>query len=290
MLVTSQFVLINLPKTGSSFVRKVIKAIYAKRRWRWGADRFLKELMLPPLYAIGRGPDQHGTLQQVPQAYRHLPVVSVVRNPYDKLLSMFEFRWWVAHPFLPLADVKQMFPHFPDLKLDEFIEMIDAHSARTLGGANPHSLGRQTIQFVRFFFNEPERVLSRLSDDYVESGAFRQDMGPVMLLRQERLNAELADFLAGFGYSEDELEICRRHPRVNPTARGVIARDLLWTSEAYEYVAVKERYLLKMIENLGIVYEPPAAAKHGHANSDHSSGPQRSARAIRGNICCTCRR
>jgi hypothetical protein len=265
MLITSHFVVINLPKTGSSFVRAVIKKIYARRRWRWGRDRFLKELILPSVGGSRRERGQHGRLRQVPSAYRHLPLVSVVRNPYEKLLSMFEYSWWKEHPFLPMDELVRIFPHFPHLSLDEFVQMIDTAAERTLGGSNPNALGRQTIQFVRFFFHQPDQVLPRLTDFYVDAGEFRRDMGDVTFLRQERLNDDLADYLARFDFSADELALCRAHPRVNRT-RGVPNRNSLWTPTSVHYVDQKERLLLRMLESRGLSYAAPEAAAAARAS------------------------
>jgi hypothetical protein len=269
MLITSRFVVLNFPKTGSSFVREVLKTIHRRRRWRWGADRFLKELMLPRAFetdksnplGIGSRLDQHGTLRQTPERYRRLPVVSVARNPYARLLSMFEFKWWQTHPPLPREELQTFLPHFPDLSLDDFVTMSERIAARAVGGENPARLGRQTVQFVRFYFKDPQTVLSKISDDYVESGAFRADMGEVTFLRQHDLNHDLADYLQRHGYSAAEADLCRTYPRVNRTDGGVADRRTLWTPRAASYVATNERYLLGMLEQLGVGCAPPAGAR-----------------------------
>lgn len=257
MLITSQFVVINLPKTGSSFVRKVMKRIYARRRWRWRADHFLKELMLPRGGGRYPGVDQHGWASQVPEAYRHLPLLSVLRSPHERLLSVYEFRWWADHPFLPVAKLVQAFPRFPDLTLEEFMRMWDWEATERLGGTNPLGLGHQTVQFVNFFFRDPEWALRSLSDDYVESGAFRADMADVSFLRQERLSDELAAWLDRFGFSESEVELCRKHPLVNRAVGGIAERSALWTERALEAIATRERFLLRMMAQLGFHFEAP---------------------------------
>jgi hypothetical protein len=263
VLITSQFVLINLPKTGSSFVREVIKRIYARRRWRWRADRYLKELMLPRDGGRRSGLSQHGWVSQVPQGYRHLPLVSVIRNPYDRILSIYEYRWWADHPTLPAAQLAREFPRFPNLTLDDFIRMGDLEVAERLDGRNPLGLGRQTVQFVHFFFHDPERALRSLSDDYVESGAFRADMAPITFLRQERLRDELAAMLERFAFAASEVQLCKRLPSINRTLGGVADRHSLWTPHAVEAVATRERFLFRMLAQLGIDYEAPHLVEAG---------------------------
>lgn len=258
MLVTSQFVVLNLPKTGSSFVREVLKAIYNKRRWKWGADRMLKEFMLPRLGGGVPGVDQHGTFRQIPPRFKHLPVVAAVRNPYSKLLSAYEYRWWAQNPLLPKEELTRRFPHFPELSLDEFVEMWELTALRRLGGSNPLGLGRQTVQFFNFFFRDPPKALASLSDDYVETGAFRDDMAEVTFLKQEKLRDDLAAFLERFGFSPEELEICRRYRSVNKTKGGVSDRSTLWTPNALQSVETSERFMLRMLDHLGISYQPPS--------------------------------
>ena len=164
MLITSRFVVLNVPKSGSSFVREVIKTIYAKRQgrkreqhpalrfitarlpdWRPYGDvtarEFLKELYVPRIRLRTSGVDQHGLAIQIPPRFRHLPVVSVARNPYDKFLSDYEFRWWAKSPPLPLRQLVEAFPHYPDLSLDEFAELCRLTAAWIMPGGNPRGFG-----------------------------------------------------------------------------------------------------------------------------------------------------
>ena len=100
-----------------------------------------------------------------------------------------------------------------------------------------------------------------MSDDYVASGAFTQDMPDISFLRQERLNEELAAFLERFGFAPDEVALCRSHPRINETVGGVADRRTLWTPPALAYVRDKERHLLAMLRQLGLGYDQPIVAR-----------------------------
>ena len=278
MLVTSKFVLLNVPKSGSSFVREVIKAIYAGRSrkgpqflgWtgfqklippnrRTSPDLSLKELILPNIRLKGRPSDQHGTYSQVPREYRHLPVISVVRNPYEKLVSDFEFRWWSKYP--PLPDLQRTFPAFPEISFDEFLQLSDLIATYKMGGRNPLQIGNLTVEFVQFFFPDPKSVLNKISDDYICSSDFIKDMPCLWLLRQECLRDDLEATLSGFGFSEEELEICRRHPRVNETVARADDRAAYWTAPRVSRFNHRERFLLLMLQQLGFSYGPPASAR-----------------------------
>jgi hypothetical protein len=257
MLITSQFVVLNLPKTGSSFVRAVLKKIHLRRRLRLQRDAALVELMMPRQGSRVDGKDQHGTISQIPERYRHLPVMSVVRNPYDKLMSAYLYRWWTEHPPMPVDELRRALPTFPDLTLDQFVAMWGLAVRQRLGCSVEPEIGHQTLQFVRFFFRNPETAISRLSDEYVQAEAFKDEMGPVTLLRQEALRYEFAAFLGAFGYTVAETALCRRHQPVNVT-QGSAGGKAEWTPEALAYVSEKERHLLGMLRKLGISYDPPS--------------------------------
>lgn len=82
MLVTDSFVMLNYPKTGSSFARKVIKDLYARQPKSWFRRRWCKELILPNIRTCGAD-DQHGCYSQIPPQYRNREVMSIVRNPFE---------------------------------------------------------------------------------------------------------------------------------------------------------------------------------------------------------------
>lgn len=284
MLVTSQFVVLNVPKSGSSFVREVIKSIYKNRdrlhRKRTGmlrtaidrlrrhdvqAEHRLKELILPNIRLRGRPADQHGTYVQVPGRFRNRAVIAVIRNPYDKLVSDYEFRWWAKYPPVPRDQLRNIVPNFPDLSFEEYLRMSECTAAAKLKGRNPLELGNLTIEFVQFFFKNPPEALGRMSDSYVASGQFRRDMAEVIFLRQERLNEDLADVLGRHGFQEEELELCRSHPRVNETVSRDTDRASLWTPWSLHHVRTRERLLLLMLEKLGFHCAPPQPSVAGVA-------------------------
>lgn len=258
MLITARFVVLNLPKSGSSFVRAVLKSIHARRRGgpsRWRRRDGLRELMLPNIRLPGRARDQHGTVAQIPRRHRDRPIMSVVRDPHMKIVSEYRFRWWAIHPPLPPAALRTLFPAFPDLSFAEFLTLSDHIAAAKVGVDVADRLGNLTIEFVQFFFPDPAAALARMSDDYVASGAWRRDMAPVELLRQEDLNRALAGFLRRNGYGEDEVALCLAHRPVNVTAGDNDAQ--LWTAETLDRFRRRERHLFAMLDVLGFRYASP---------------------------------
>lgn len=275
MLITSRFVVINVPKSGSSFVRSVIKAVYSRRFRRhpirryihrlWTpslaakTDCFLRELILPNTRLPGRSRDQHGVAAQIPQKYRDRDVVSVIRNPYEKIVSEYRFRWWATFPLMPVERLQSLFPDFPDLSFDQFLGLSDHIADAKMAGQNEAAIGNMTVEFVQFFFRNPPDVLRRLSKAYVRSGDFRADMIDTHFLRQECLNDDLASFLSGHGFDAEDVQLCRDHDRVNVTVNDPVEHRV-WTRWALDHFTRTERHLLSMLDVLGFAYALPVVA------------------------------
>jgi hypothetical protein len=275
MLITSRFVVINVPKSGSSFVRSAIKAVYDRRFRRhpirryinklctWSpaaeTDFFLKELILPNTRLPGRPKDQHGVALQIPQKYRDRDIVSVIRNPYEKIVSEYRFRWWATFPPMPVDRLQALFPDFPDLSFDQFLGLSDHIADVKMAGQNEIAIGNMTVEFVQFFFRNPFNVLRRLSEEYVRSGDFRADMIDTHFLRQECLNDDLAGFLSDHGFDAEDVQLCRDHDRVNVTVNDA-AEHVAWTRWALDHFIRSERHLLSMLDTLGFTYALPVVA------------------------------
>ena len=158
---------------------------------------------------------------------------------------------------MPKETISPILPHYPDLSLDDFLRLSEETARAKRGGDNPGELGNLTIEFVQFFFRDPLAAMRAMSDDYVASGAFKRDMAEVRFLRQERLNGDLAEFLADFGFAPDEVRYCRDHARVNETTRSPDRPRTSWTPNGIDHVRTRERYLFAMLAQLGHCYEPP---------------------------------
>jgi hypothetical protein len=230
MLITDEFVMINFPKTGSSFARAVLKQIHRydtlpnriRRRVGLPNKPPLQELILPVIdrrYPPGlRG--QHGTYRQIPLEHRHKTIVSIIRNPFDRYVSLYLFGWWKRVLPAERSELEKAYPRFPDLTFVEYYDLAN-HVLRPnrLGGIQPKiELGLHTIQFIQFYFKEPERVLSEIDDDYIEQERYVQDMADVIFLRQRKLNQDLYQFLLNKGYPEADIRFIREAERVNTTS------------------------------------------------------------------------
>lgn len=248
MLITSDFVVINMPKTGSTFMRAVLKDIYRASRPR----SELQELMLPHRERPERGSDQHGAVRQIPREHAAKPIVSIARNPVDKLISAYEFRFWQERPPLGMRIAKQMFPHFPNLTFGEYLQMAERSHATRLEGGNPLGLGPQTITFMQMYFNKPVAELDYRARSYFFDGLYRKDMPPVRFLRFEALRTDLAAFLSDHGFEESELRPVFDTPKLNASKQRKDDPET-WRI-ATDFVQGQEQVLYRMLADHGITW------------------------------------
>lgn len=70
MILSRDFVFIHFPKTGGTFFRYLCEQ-YAPAEW---------EIRIM---------DDHPSVQEIPEAYQHLPVFGMIRNPFDWYVSWY---------------------------------------------------------------------------------------------------------------------------------------------------------------------------------------------------------
>jgi hypothetical protein len=98
MIITDKFVYIHMPKTGGTFVSTLLEKIHTARGdgiVRRRADEKPKFSLSslwsskPTFLILANQQDngdwnQHGTTAQIPAEHRHKPVLTTIRNPYDR--------------------------------------------------------------------------------------------------------------------------------------------------------------------------------------------------------------
>ncbi|MBN2147351.1 MAG: sulfotransferase family 2 domain-containing protein [Anaerolineales bacterium] len=260
MIITDQFVMLNFPKTGSSFVRQVLKNIHGYNHLPNRLRHALHleqpppmiELLLPVVEGTQtyktRGP--HGTYQQIPDEHRHKTIVSLVRNPYDRYISAYLYGFWKKKYSALFPDIIQEYPNFPNISFVEYYHLAHLH-ARTnkLKGISPKvDLGVNTIQFIQFYFPYPQTVLTRIDEDYITEKHYTDDMPTIRFLHQENLNQELHAFLANCGYPQQKIAFLRNAKRINVSQRGKnqqMRTDFI-TSDLAEQIYKRDRLLFDL--------------------------------------------
>jgi len=273
MLITDHFILINFPKTGSTFARQVICSLYRKKTsWRslpsrlsalFGNDGgcFYEELFLPKTefkQGFNSGMDQHGRYEQVPERFRGRPVLGIVREPVERNISFYEYAWWKKHTVAPMEEIKRAFPSFPDLDFDTYLDYQNFNTGyRDTGVTVGKDVGNQTVQFIQFFFKDPRQAFEKLDDDYIYSGAYKSDMPELTLLKTSTLNEELYGYLMNCDFDDEKLRFVLRKKPVRPeeTQRGSEQERVKYLSDGMvEQIRYRERYLLRICADHGIEF------------------------------------
>lgn len=286
MILTDDFVILNHPKTGSTFIRQVIKEIennrenvprrYKSTSRRWNVVRILSacrlrkikylELYHPRLLSKTKYVDQHGGASQVPFEYRGLPHAVAVRNPYDWYVSAYEFEWWKDNPQVEEAELNKKLSNFPDLSFKDYLEYKEIQVNEIISRNNISTkieIGYQAFEYVRTLFRNPKYVLENLCRDFVLSKEYREHLPNIELLRKESLNGDLYRFVVKYRYYEKESEGIIEREKIYPKGRGRREND--WedyydeeiTREVYE----RNEILFLILKDLGVEYRTMSDGK-----------------------------
>ena len=260
MILTDRFVYVHQPKTGGTFVTTVLEQIHGHRpeagvvarlrRWFAGGAAAGSSLV---------NINQHGTCDEIPRSHQGKPIVSTIRNPYDRYVSQYEFEWWKTHPeqFCDPALIKQRYPHFPELSFAEFVDISNSLFLKVKNEkfAPAESPGRNTLQFVLYFCRNPRELFPRIDAEYLASRRYRHDMYPVVFLHTDRLNQDLYEFLLNAGYERSQIDFILTQKKVFPQ-KAPKRQDRPWqsyyTPELKQVVRTKERLLFELFPEFDV--------------------------------------
>ncbi len=273
MILHSKFVMLHLPKTGSTFARMVIKKAIENKN---SNASFLKKIGMRldisspegydehfvPSFAGNRPKSEHGSYEQIPKEHRGKPIVTIIRDPYSAFLSRFEFRQRAKDLHFMNDRLSEKFPNFPDLTLEEYIDFnkFEIEMNYVERGLIPEGLkvGGLSLQFIRLFFKNPNEVLQNLSQEYLESDAYKKDIAPITFLRQSHLKEDLYQFLLEKGFKPDEISFIFDSPKANVSKSKGVDRSKIWTPKAIEYIQEYEKLYSRIMQDLSLEFETPS--------------------------------
>lgn len=263
MIITPHMVLLNYPRTGSTWARGVLRRLHgvegralartlAGTRLGWRGFHELTLSIDRTASALREGRrSQHGSWRQIPRWARSRPVVSVGRDPLVHLESAYHHGFWRDHPAAPVPSVREALPSFPELDLPGYVEYLDRFALPdVLQGAEPRAaIGVQTAQFLRFFHPRPQEALATLTDEDLDGEALVASLPRVRFLRTERLQQDLTQLLLEQGYGSRAVEQAMAQSDRNASARRSVDGPRL--AEALrERVAHRERLLVRLFPPL----------------------------------------
>src|SRR5687767_6163093 len=109
MILTPDFVYIHQPKTGGTFVSHVLSRVYGGRE-----GGFVDV-------------EKHAACSEVPEEHRGKPIISNLRNPYERYVSQYRFGWWRMHPdlYCGIEEMRELYPHYPEISFAEFVHLAN---------------------------------------------------------------------------------------------------------------------------------------------------------------------
>lgn len=248
MLIVKDFLLLNYPKTGTTFTRYLIKSMY---------DPNIKEFLgVNPMNPDSSRYSPHLSFSQIPADYLDLPVVSIYRDIFDRYISQYTFRWWETNSSTDFKIAAAKFnSDFPKLSFREYLEVLEhVEKPRILNSFNlPSSseIGLQTIQFIVFYTKNPaaclEDAVSKTNIDLIDY------MPKVHFLRQKNLRSDLIDFLSKFNKKESLVDQVNKIPDLNVSRGNIrVEFDEMWPPCLLNEYKIRERILVKYIHDIGL--------------------------------------
>jgi hypothetical protein len=244
MLITDEFVFLHLPRAGGTFVYDVVRKFFPSAR------------------EIG----YHFPRELLPREYLHLPILGIVRNPWQFYVSWYEhvrprgsgsimFSWLSDNGKLGFAETTRnaLDLGVNDERLDVLIEMLPEHV--DYSRRNIPNITRDSMQKVRgtgvgyytFRFNQ----LFGKADD-------------VFFCRLESLREDLVAFFHGIGTATDELcDYVLSLDKKNTSEHA--PESTYYTSDLAELVRIRERQL---VERFGFTFEGRALERSAAARGE----------------------
>jgi hypothetical protein len=230
MIITDRFVYIHMPKTGGTFVEAALQRLYSSQRQRGFRRLGLKarrEVYIDTSLERDRRKlgvhDQHQTVREIPAAYRDRPIALTVRNPFDHLVSYYEFKWWKTHPgdTFDESRIRSRYAHYPEISFEEYVRAC--YDWHLIGFPEPLTrrleaagIGLLTYHYIQFLSpSQPDLVLDDPHSFFLGAGSVRTPL-ELRFLRQESLNRELYDFLRSVGHTPDSVRFILEMGRVLP--------------------------------------------------------------------------
>ncbi len=231
MIATEDFIFIHAPKTGGTFVTKVLNELYSDN---------LKEIA-----------HKHAYAKEIPKEYRDLERLLVLREPLKWYESHYLYGWWRRYP--------QTFPGFKEENIEnlsflDFIKLWNKHWADEVKNFEKEDLrfGKLSYVTILYIFENPDTILKDILQNGVENFWDRfQIPDNITILKTSNLNEGLFRFLSKFMPKEKIAPIKKlKRIRPNDDPRGEKEIKIEINDKIVEYISFKEPILKELLERL----------------------------------------
>lgn len=263
MIITDKFVMLNFPKTGSTFVRKVLKQIHSEKEsqgykkliqiLKFKKDLYFNNLWLPNIrdntFRNGQL-DEHGIYIQIPNEHKNKRIVSIRRNLFERYISLYEYKDWQI-TWKEIPRIVNNFSNFPNLSFEEYmkINLEDNPFGYNKYVNKKLNIGLSSAQFILFYFKEPFKTLQKINEHYINSNQYINDIADVHFLDQKKLNWELYNFLLKMGYRKSKIEFILTSEKVNISTPSNKSINDYYSQDLINLVKKKDYLLFKIFNN-----------------------------------------
>jgi len=200
MIITRDFVILNFPKTGSTYIRTCIKSLYKKNSTfnkLFYKSKVHEDLQFPKIYGNTKDTyiDQHGVFSQIPKIHQQKPIISIVRNPLARVVSSYHYAWWKTNHLYDFDTIKNKYPSYPELDLLTFTKFLNDSELAPYNLLKPFAevLGYNTRLFLIFYCSSPEDSARKLLTGNYK---LRDVIEPnITFLKQEQLTQDFTAFI-----------------------------------------------------------------------------------------------
>jgi hypothetical protein len=255
MIITDKFVYLHMPKTGGTFVEKVLGQLFSEESGLYIDTSTEQGRTLFPRA------DHHETFADIPEEHCSKKLLLSIRNPYDHYVSHYEFRWWrqQRNSIFDDSKVREIFPNYPELSFEEFLRAINNWHLRsfidpwTTELFETADIGFLTWENVRYVFPDPVAVIEKFRGS--EGGSYPSAMPDFCFISMDRLNQGLYDFLTSMGFEHERLDFILKMGRILPPEGG---RDeskswrAYYSPELRQFVRQKDRLVFSMFPDFDI--------------------------------------
>jgi hypothetical protein len=166
----------------------------------------------------------------------------------SRYLSDYRYGWWKKYPPGGTAEIRARYPKFPELSFEEFLDMSNEFGLRNrLRGIEPRiKLGQHTVQFIQFYFKEPEKALNTIDDEYIAQERYLDDMAEVTFLEQSNLRQDLKKFLLAIGRPASKLSFLDEMKDINTSTKTGSTRspkEAVFSKEAIRDILERDRLI-----------------------------------------------
>ena len=269
MIITDNFIFINFPKTGSTFAREVLSKIYyPPLENKWKIEHFIRKVgksiklaRKESEFQIAHFPElrdisskrylnltPHGLRSQIPEEHKNKPIISIKRNPFEQIVSHYEFADWKKTSVDWENGLKEILPSYPEIKFESFVKNFIY-----IAGLNKHpkikdlnGLSTLSLNLILFFSkDDPFEIINNWHQDFYRE-KFHQDFQDIVFLENKQLNEELYDLLLKFNYSKNKINFILGKDKSNVSKPIQKSYKQYFSKELTKYVLASEKLVFDL--------------------------------------------